>query len=135
MHNISHCSLLFHFWPSLLEHAWISHIEEQNINLCKGCPWRQYCNILLKNNLNNVFLVCIRFWYNVTIKTLFKSSILVVYVVFLKCGWPQPYLEPIIFGKRLFCVQVSQWKIFAFGWACGPNLLWEFQLFLDQIVC
>ena len=135
LHNISCCSLLFHFWLSLLEHAWISHIQEQNINLCKGCPWRQYCNKSLKKNLNNVFLVRLRFWYNVTVKTLFKSSSLVVYVVFLTCGWSQSYVEPIIFGTRLFCLQVSQWKSFAFCWACGPNVLWELQWFLDQTVC
>ena len=110
LHNICCCSLLFHFWLSLLEHARINHIKEQNINLCKGCPWRQYCNKSLKKNLNNVFLVRLRFWYNVTVKTLFKSSSLVVYVVFLTCGWSQSYLEPIIFGTRLFCYKFPSEK-------------------------
>ena len=135
LHNIYCCSLLFHFWLSLLEHAWISHIKEQNINLCKGCPWRQYCKKSLKKDLNNDFLVFLRFWYNVTVKTHLKWSCLVVYVVFSTCRWSQPYLEPIIFRTRPFCLQVSLWKAFAFGWDCGPNVLWEFQWFLDETVC
>ena len=89
LHNISCCSMLFHFWLSLLEHAWISHIKEQNIKLCKSCPWTQYWNISLKKNLNNVFLVCLHFWYNVTVKTLHKSSSLVDFVVFFTRGWSQ----------------------------------------------
>ena len=121
LHNISCCSLLFHFWLSLLEHAWISHIQEQNINLCKGCPWRQYCNKSLKKNLNNVFFVRLSFWYNVTVKTLFKSSSLVVYVVFLTCGWSQSYLETIIFGTRLFCYKFPSEKPLHFVGLAGQT--------------